>query len=76
MRKFWEKIGTTEIRNILAVISIIGAYLIVYLLIIKPIPEGNKDTVNQAIGFVLGSAVSGVIGYFFGASKANVDNKP
>ena len=73
MKKFWEKIGTTEIRNILAVISVIGSFMVLYFLIIKPIPGENKETVNLALGFTLGSLVAGVNGYYFGASK---DQKP
>ena len=73
MKKFWEKIGTTEIRNILAVISVIGSFMVIYFLIIKPIPGENKETVNLALGFTLGSLVAGVNGYYFGASK---DQKP
>lgn len=69
MKKFFDRIGTTEIRNIIAVISVIGAFIMLYLLIIKPIPAGNKDTVNIAVGVVLGGLIGGVNGYFFGASK-------
>lgn len=73
MKKFWEKIGTTEIRNILAVISVVGSFIVLYLLIVKDIPVGNKETVNLALGFTLGSLVAGVNGFYFGASKADKD---
>lgn len=69
MKKFWDKIGTTEIRNIISIISVVGAFVMIYLLIIKPIPTGNEATVNMAIGIVLGGLIGGVNGYFFGASK-------
>ena len=69
MKRFWDKIGTTEIRNIIAVIAVIGAFILLYLMIIKPIPPANKDTLNLAIGFVFGGLVGGVSGFFFGASK-------
>ncbi len=71
MKKFWDKIGTTEIRNILAVISVIGSFIVMYLLIIKPLPVENKETVNLALGFTLGSLIAGVNGYYFGASKSD-----
>ncbi len=69
MKRFWDKIGTTEIRNIIAVIAVIGAFILLYLMIIKPIPSENKDTLNIAIGFVFGGLIGGVSGFFFGASK-------
>lgn len=75
MKKFWEKIGTTEIRNILAVISVVGSFIVLYLLIVKDIPLGNKETVNLALGFTLGSLVAGVNGYYFGASKDDKGQK-
>ncbi len=71
MKKFWDKIGTTEIRNILAVISVVGSFIVLYLLIIKPLPVENKETVNLALGFTLGSLIAGVNGYYFGASKSD-----
>lgn len=76
MKKFWDKIGTTEIRNILAVISVVGAFIVLCMIIMKPIPEGNKDTVNLALGIILGGLVGGIAGYYFGASKDNSTPKP
>lgn len=73
MKKLLDKIGTTEIRNILAVLTVVGCFILLYLLQIKPIPEGNKDVLNVAIGFVFGGLLGGVAGFFFGSSK---DDKP
>jgi hypothetical protein len=69
----FEKITSKDIRNIIAIITVIGAFILLYLMIIKPIPEGNKDTINIAIGFVFGGLVGGVSGYFFGSSKKDTD---
>lgn len=69
MTEFLKKITKSDIRNILAVISVLGAFVVLYLLIITPIPAANKDTVNLALGFVLGGLVGGVSGFYFGASK-------
>lgn len=70
-----QRISTTSIRNIIAVISVVGAFLMLYLAFIKPIPLENKETVNLAVGFVLGGLISGVNGYYFGASKADKEKK-
>lgn len=64
-----QRISTTSIRNIIAIISVVGAFLMLYLAFIKPIPAENKETVNLAVGFVLGGLIAGVNGYYFGASK-------
>jgi hypothetical protein len=71
MKKFFEKIGSTEIRNIIAIITVVGCFILLYLLQIKPIPDGNKDVLNVAIGFVFGGLLGGVAGYFFGNSKSD-----
>lgn len=71
MTEWFRKIGTADIRNIIAVISVVGAFIIMYLIIIKKIPVENKETVNLALGFVLGGLISGVNGYYFGASKSS-----
>jgi hypothetical protein len=68
---WFQKISSGDIRNIIAVISVIGAFLVMYLIIIKPIPVENKETVNLALGFVLGGLIAGVNGYYFGASKGD-----
>jgi len=73
MKEFLKNIGKNDIRNILAVITVLGSFIVLYLLIVTPIPAANKDTVNLALGFVLGGLVGGVSGFYFGASK--VDKK-
>ena len=71
MTEFLKKITKSDIRNILAVISVVGAFIVLYMLIVTPIPAANKDTVNLALGFVLGGLVGGVSGFYFGASKTD-----
>lgn len=75
MKKLFSNIGKAEIRNTIAVISVIGSFIMLYLIIMKPIPAGNKDTVNIAIGVILGGLIGGVTGYYFGASKTQGPNK-
>ena len=69
MLHWLSKISKSDIRNIIAVMTVVGAFLTLYLIVIKPIPAENKDTVNLALGFVLGGLVGGVNGFYFGASK-------
>lgn len=65
-----KKIMSADIRNILSVLTSIGSFILLYLLIIKPIPEENHDIVIAAVGYLLGAANGMVYGYYFGASKA------
>jgi Na+-driven multidrug efflux pump len=75
MKQFFQNIGKTEIRNILGVIVVIGCFVLLYILQVKPIPAANKDVLNIAIGFVFGGALAGVIGYYFGSSKPQPESK-
>lgn len=72
MKDFFNKIGASEIRNVLAIVMTLGCFVLMYLMLIKEIPVGNKDVLNVAIGFLFGSGLTGVFGYYFGASKGGV----
>lgn len=69
MKRILDTFSKTSIAHILGVIIVIGSFFLVYLLIMKPIPIENKDVVNIAVGFIMGGALAGVTGYFYGASK-------
>lgn len=73
MKSLFAKLGKTEITNLLGVVIVLGCFILLYLLIITPIPVENKDILNIAIGFVFGGALAGVIGFFFGASKTRTE---
>ena len=75
MKRFWEKVSTTDIRHIISIITVIGGFILLYLLQVKAIPVENKDVLNITIGFVFGGGFNSVYSYFFGSSKKDsVDN--
>lgn len=69
MTEFLRKITKSDIRNILAVITVISAFVLLILMLFKPIPVENKDILNISIGIVLGGLLGGINGFYFGASK-------
>lgn len=69
MKNIFGRITSSEIRNVIAVITVLGVFILLYLLCIKPIPVENKDILQIAVGFVFGGALGAVMGFFFGASK-------
>ena len=73
MKRFLDKIGVTDVRNILGIVSVLGCLIVVILLLFKQIPAGNNDVLNVAIGFLFGNLVSPVSGDFFGSSKDKKD---
>lgn len=75
MTEFFKKITKSDIRNILAVMTVVGAFVLLYIMMIKEIPAANKDIVLTAVGFVLGGLVGGVNGFYFGASKSDAKHE-
>lgn len=73
MTDFLRKITSKDIRNILAVIIVLGTFIVIITMLYKEVPEGNRDTINLVVGTLLGGALGGVCGYYFGASKNEVD---
>lgn len=76
MKDFFKKIGSsitsTEIRNILGIVIVLGCFYFTHLLFTRPIPKDNENTVNVVVGFVFGGALAGVTGFYFGASKKDI----
>ncbi len=75
MGKWWlSQIGKTQIRNVLAILIVLGCFALLYILQVREIPKSNKDIVNIAVGFVFGGALAGVVGYYFGNTKSNAEH--
>jgi len=74
MPEWLKRLTKTDIRNTLAIIIVIGSFLLLYLLQVKPIPEQNHDLVLTAGGFIFGGALAGVVGYYFGSTKSDKKN--
>jgi hypothetical protein len=71
MPEWLKRLTKTDIRNTLAIIIVVGSFLLLYLLQVKPIPEQNHDLVLTAGGFIFGGALAGVVGFYFGATKTD-----
>lgn len=67
----WEKINKVSIQVIIAVLTTVGSYGLLYLLAFKEIPQGNRDLFNVLVGAVIGATLSAVIGWLYTSSKHN-----
>jgi hypothetical protein len=70
----WEKISSKDIRNIIAVMIVIGVFVLTYIYLIKEIPTPNRDLVMVLTGGIIG-VLKDVTSYFFGASKTETDSR-
>ncbi len=58
-----------SITELLALISAIGSFSFLLMLLFKSIPPENKDLINILGGVVIGTSLGGAYGYYFGQSK-------
>lgn len=54
-----------------SLITTMATLIYVFVVTIFPIPKENLRVVDTSLGFMLGSVLSTIIGYFFGSSFAN-----
>jgi hypothetical protein len=71
MKRLVATLKEADIRHIISVITSIGSYLVLYLLIVKAIPTANHDIVIAGVSYVLGQANGSVYGYLFNATKTD-----
>jgi hypothetical protein len=71
MPEWLKRLTKTDIRNTLAIFIVVGCFILMYLLQMKPIPEQNHDLVLTVGGFIFGGALAGVVGYYFGSTKTD-----
>jgi hypothetical protein len=75
MPEWLKRLTKTDIRNSITIFIVLGTYILMYIMLVKPIPKENKDVVNIAVGFIFGAGFSGIIGYYFGSSKTDKHDK-
>lgn len=56
--------------RILAILYTIGYFAIVFMMMLRPLPEGNESALNQLIG-ALTIIQTGIIAFYFRGSKAD-----
>lgn len=72
MNEIFGKISSKDIRNIIAVMFVVGCFVMIYLFMIRDIPIPNRDLLMVVAGAIV-SNLKDITGYFFGASKTESD---
>ena len=72
MNEIFGKITSKDIRNIIAVLIVSGTFILMYIFMIKEMPNGNRDLVLVTAGGII-AVLKDVTSYFFGSSKNEAD---
>jgi hypothetical protein len=72
----WDKLNKVSVQVIVAVIGIVASFALLFLLVFKEVPAGNRDLFNIMIGVVVGSVVTSVVGWLFTTNKGNKSTTP
>jgi hypothetical protein len=64
------KDGNNVFKYVLGGLVVIGFFVLLYLLLLKTVPEQNRDLLNLVVGALIGSFAS-VVSYFFGSSAGS-----
>lgn len=60
-----------KFANVISLIMVIGSFAFIFVLMFFEIPESNKENINTITGFLMGTCLSGVVGYFLGSSAGS-----
>ena len=65
--------GKNFMRNFMAMIWSGFSMIYIAFITFRDIPKDNIRFVDTIVGFLLGTIVAGVIGYYFGSSQGSAD---
>lgn len=71
----WEKLNRLSVQVIVAVIAVSASFGLLYFLIFKEVPAGNRDLFNVMIGVVCGSTITAVMGWLYTQSKGKPNSQ-
>lgn len=63
------KISKTDFRKYLAGFFSVASFIYMGLITFCAVPEANINTANIILGFLISTALSTVVGFYFGASE-------
>ena len=65
----FERLNKISVQVIASIICIIGSFIFLYVLAFKPVPVENEKLIDILGGIVIGTTLTGAIGWLFGQSK-------
>jgi hypothetical protein len=65
--------NSDRVRFTLAVCIFVPALVYMFMASFCDIPAENQRTVDNSIGFIMGTLMSAIVSYFFGSSQGSAD---
>jgi len=65
----WDKLNKVSVQVIVSIIVVVASYLFLFALAFKPVPAQNEKLIDILGGIVIGSSLTGVIGWLFTMNK-------
>jgi zinc transporter ZupT len=62
----------SRVRDILAIFWSVTCALFIFAVVFQPMPQANTKFADIILGFLLGSALSSVLSFYFGSSVGSV----
>lgn len=69
------KISKADFRKYLAAFFSLASFIYMALITFCEVPEANINSANIILGFLIGTALSTIIGFYFGASESGENDK-
>ncbi len=68
------KVSKADFRKYLAAFLSLAAFLYMVLITFCEVPEANINNANVILGFLISTALSTLIGFYFGTSESEEDS--
>lgn len=75
IKEIFSHVGRAQITNVIALVSVLGVFGLLFLLCFRAIPKENSQLMYMAVSQVLGLGFGIVIGFYFGSSKTEADKR-
>ncbi len=60
-----------KFKNFLTLINVVGTFGVIYILLFREPPDGNKENISMIVGFLIGQLLSNVMKFYYPSSDVS-----